>query len=372
MRNSFLVSLLPLVLLGSGSFLTGSLSAQSNTVPKGFDKKEAGWFHWPSFRYAPARVQYLYNKSVLPWTGSKKITGLKVRPDMSVPKSFTGHSYQIEIMISTKGVRTTPFPNVSSFKANHGSDKKVVLKKTTINFPRFQPSAAKPAPFILDFVFDTPFVAAADGLVVDIKAYASKYQDNLWHTDAELISNVSSPFGSVTSFGTGCPSNFQVFGTKVFPGSGPLEMYGYSRVSGKKAAGIAWFGLSDKLWNGVPLPAKIGTTGCSIYTDLFVVAPRLTDGSPLGRINSVPITLPPDPKLAGLQFFFQFGVIDLAYNSAGMRFSQGGKTVIGKGYNASKVPFLALYDYSNQTVSFDPDSDVPYFIAPYGTIFQVY
>ncbi len=351
---------------------TQSASAQSTmTVPRGFALTEGKASFWAIFERAPARAQFLFHGSALPW-GSKQqsIKGLRLRPDGASASPFAAHAWDIEIVVSSVGARATPYPNLESYKTNWGTDHKIVLKRRKISFPAVT-SFTSPSKFLMTLAFDAPFLAKGKNLCIDMKSFEVKNLTSRWRADAAVAAWTGTPFGNFSTFGKGCPSNFTCFSSLVYPGSGSLKMYAYSRIA-TVAPALNWVGFSKSNWGPFPLPQTIPGTSCSFYTDMAINVARVTDGTKLGRIDALPVPIPPDPKLAGLQLYFQFAVLDPKFNSVGLRMSAGGSVKIGNGYSVFNVPFLSLYDYGSGTLPFNPNGDIPYFHLPYVPIFEVY
>jgi hypothetical protein len=89
------------------------------------------------------------------------------------------------------------------------------------------------------------------------------------------------------------------------------------------------FGNSDSVWQTLPLPfplAALGAPGCDLLVSVDVTAVTMTDGN---GTAVVPVSVPNDPALLDAEFFEQFAVLDLAANSLGFAFSNGGAGVVG-------------------------------------------
>ncbi|HIE70343.1 MAG TPA: hypothetical protein EYP98_09245 [Planctomycetes bacterium] len=89
------------------------------------------------------------------------------------------------------------------------------------------------------------------------------------------------------------------------------------------------FGNSDSVWQTLPLPfplTALGAPGCDLLVSVDVTAVTMTDGN---GTAVVPVSVPNDPAILDAEFFEQFAVLDLAANSLGFAFSNGGAGVVG-------------------------------------------
>ena len=335
------------------------------------DKKEGNSESWAGFRFAPARVQSFFKLSALPFQG-KTIKGLKIRRDGMRTTTFQAHSNPITLTLSAKApIETFRFPSVASFNKNLGKDATQVLTKKVILFPRLVRPQTPPAPFSVDLPFAKPFtLSQATGLIVDMKVYASATQSSYWMADAEGQRIFSSPFGQRKSLGVGCPRDFYSYATLVYPGSGPLKTYGFSRTT-KVRVGMVWFGSSTSRWGTTPLPYTIPSTTCSVYNDAFIVKATLTDPKKAGRMEVDWGTFLPWERIAGLKFPFQMAVWDPDFNRVEFRLSRGNVFTVGRGFPKTLQAF-ELYNYQSTFRKVDPDQAKPYFYRYTATIFQAY
>ncbi|HHI80182.1 MAG TPA: hypothetical protein ENK02_09380 [Planctomycetes bacterium] len=364
------------ILISSLCFLCTSLAgtsllAQSNTIPKGWDQKEGNSESWAGFRFAPARVQSFIKLASLPFT-SKTIRGLKIRRDGLRTTRFQAHSNPISITLSAKAApETFRFPSAVSFDRNLGQDQSLVLTKKNIHFPRLALPRTPPAPFSVDLPFAKPFTLnKPTGLIIDIKVYATATQNSYWMADAQGQRIFTSPFGRRQSLGVGCPRDFYSYSTMVYPGSGPLQTYGFSRTT-KVRIGMVWFGSSTTQWGSTKLPYQIPSTTCSVYNDAFIVKATLTDPKHAGRMEVDWGTFLPWERIAGLKFPFQMAVWDPGFNRVEFRLSRGNILTVGNGFPKT-VETFELYNYQSSFRKVDPDTAKPYFYRYASTIFQAY
>jgi hypothetical protein len=353
------------------AFTGPSLLAQSSTIPKGLDKKEGNTESWAGFRFAPARIQSFIKLGTLPFT-KKVLRGLKVRRDGMRTTTFQSHSNPISITLSAKAPLTAfRFPNVESFHNNLGKDATQVLNKKLVHFPSLSRPRTPPALFNVDLPFNKPFpLLQPTGLIIDLKVYSSATQSSYWMADAEGQRISTSPFGHRKSLGVGCPRDFYSYATLVYPGSGPLKTYGFSRTT-KVRIGMIWFGSSTSHWGTTPLPYTIPSTTCSVYNDAFIVKATLTNPKLAGRMEVNWGTFLPWERIAGLKFPFQMAVWDPGFNRVDFRLSRGNVLTVGNGFPKTLQAF-EIYNYQSSNRKVDPDTAKPYFYRYATTIFQAY
>ena len=85
-------------------------------------------------------------------------------------------------------------------------------------------------------------------------------------------------------------------------------------------------GLSDQIYQGLPLPIAIpGASGCDLLVSADILTATTTSAA---GTASLPILVPNQPSLAGLEVFHQWVLGDLPANSLGFVVSDGGVVVI--------------------------------------------
>lgn len=138
--------------------------------------------------------------------------------------------------------------------------------------------------------------------------------------------------GSFTQVGNGCPGSGRTFpsiGITAIPKVGQSLSITLGRAVANANA-FGFLGFSTTSWNGqVPLPfdlTAVGAPGCNVWIDLLAGVPVTTDGA---GAASIPLSIPNQQSLLGLQFAAQWIVIDPAANAAGLVTSAGGAATIG-------------------------------------------
>ncbi|MEZ5989001.1 MAG: hypothetical protein R3F30_07735 [Planctomycetota bacterium] len=137
---------------------------------------------------------------------------------------------------------------------------------------------------------------------------------------------------SSTTFGTGCKSvAFYAKGVPTVGGSFALEL-AHNAIATAKSIAILHFGVSDKTWLTVPLPADLGpfgAKGCPILcSGEIAFALVLTPGLNL----KVPQVVPNDKALLGVTYYNQFLTLNVT-STIELASSNGGKAVVGYATN---------------------------------------
>jgi hypothetical protein len=107
---------------------------------------------------------------------------------------------------------------------------------------------------------------------------------------AELWQNFTLPYG------TGCAGSGGVIAlSATLSGTGPTQLQTTSNNHATNVAGIAVFGLSNTLFNGVPLPLLLdpifGTSGCQLYASVDASVGGIGTGTNLAFAFQFPPTV---------------------------------------------------------------------------------
>ncbi len=326
--------------LSAIALITAGIAAQSTTIPAGFDKKEGPRGVHALLRYTPARQQAFYTPKATGWTKAKIIKSLWLRPDNSWSK---GPAIKCDIMVevSSKGTIAN-YGNVSgTWSKNHGSDKKVFMKRKTYSIPAFTKSTTPPQKWMIELKGDAPYVNVNKQMVVDTRVYTAKYQSNAyWYVDASSMYASTGTRGKYTRYGTPCnPTTFWNYATGYEVNSS-LRTYGYTRNAGDVV--FAWLGSKK-------LNLKI-STGCSLYTNFVLLHPAAVKTPTGGYANFTWGTVPASAK--GKVIYNQMAAIT---PKGQFRWSRGLEITIGN-YQTTYDIFGA-YSYSSSTKAFNPDKD---------------
>ena len=143
----------------------------------------------------------------------------------------------------------------------------------------------------------------------------------------DLWSYATTAPAEFTGFGNGCGGASPPFLLGSLPWTG--ETFTLSVVALPPASpAFLYLGLSDKVWNALPLPLDLGTigaVGCRLYVQALALLPLANIG---GRA-SMTVPVPNDPRLIGVRFFQQAWSLDPAANAAGLVVSNGGSARVG-------------------------------------------
>lgn len=130
-------------------------------------------------------------------------------------------------------------------------------------------------------------------------------------------------------FGAACEG---ADGPPVLLGDGGPQINNFFRVRieniGASPAVAVTLGLSDTVWNGLPLPIDlglIGMDGCKLYTDMQVTTPATISGTGFA-VWGFPV--PNDQALVGGVFFAQAFVLAPGANRLGVIATNAGKGIV--------------------------------------------
>lgn len=137
------------------------------------------------------------------------------------------------------------------------------------------------------------------------------------------------------------PTSFTVFGSGCAGAGGRVPEMGYTGElklgssnftvtlrnarGGIVVPGFLSMGASNTSWNGINLPLALGG-GCSVLVSLDILLRQTVSGSsgPGNGAANVRIPIPNDPRLKGVEVYFQWGIVDPAAKAIGIAFSNGG------------------------------------------------
>jgi hypothetical protein len=331
--------------------LTAAISAQTSlpkaTIPVGYVTKIGSSAHdSTAFRYANGRTQNIYAPSAAGrLTSSKLISDLWVRPNEWVffLKPLQAHSYDVEIVVSSKGSKWKT-PTTKSFAANHGTDKKVFFKRARINFPAVKGGSSRTVrPWSIHFKGNAPIVAMkGEGFVIDVKTYNKTTADNYWNVDAIMATGVDK--GSYQSLGAGCPTKFLGWSRDHYVGAPkPWLVYTSTQSSGD---------LALNFLGAVKIALKV-TPSCTLYTIPVIVHPApVTSGGSLGYAGFIWGKVP--ASMGGKKLVSQMAAIT---PKGQLKLSGGIQVTFGNGKQTS--PYFLVSGHAWRTRAFDPDKSAP-------------
>jgi hypothetical protein len=140
----------------------------------------------------------------------------------------------------------------------------------------------------------------------------------------------SGPAGHYQSFGAGCNGGAGVprlswFGLPMAGSSFDVQL---DRAMASNVA-LLVIGDSNTTYNGLPLPfnlAPLGAPACSLLTSVTATFATPTDATGAAVLT---LAIPANPALAGFLFWNQWACLDLAANTFGFTFSNGGAATVG-------------------------------------------
>ena len=343
--------------LSAFALITAGLAAQtSTTIPTGFDKKEGRRGAHALLRYTPARQQAFYSPKATGWTGAKIIKSLWLRPDSSYYKSGPAFKCDIMVEVSSKNIITSPLDSDSDWNKNHGTDKKVFMKRKTYSIPAYTKPATPPNKWMVELKGDAPFVNINKQLCVDTRVYTKTTQSNAyWYVDGDYNYASSGTRGFYRTYGVPCnPSNFYNYSTGYNVGS-TFRTYCYTRNSGDLV--LAWLGTKK-------LGVSIGG-GCTLYTDVALLHPvPVKTTSTSGYANFVWGKVPASAK--GVKVYSQHAAIT---PKLALRWSRGNEITIGDYQTTYEIFGVYAYAYGSRT--FNPDKDGAVYWSSTGIIMDV-
>jgi hypothetical protein len=322
--------------LSAFALITAGLAAQSTTIPTGYDTTEGSSGAHALLRYTPARQQSFYLPKATGWKGPKVIKSLWMRADSSWSK---GPAFKCDIMVevSSKGIATDPTKTNTDWNKNHGTDKKVFMKKKAYNIPAFTAPKTPPHKWMIELKGDAPFVDVNKQLCVDTRVYTPKTQSNaFWYVDAAP----SSSAGFYNRFGTSCNPNIFYNYATGYNVTQTFRTYGYSRNKGDIV--LSWLGSKK-------LNLSVGG-GCTLYTNVVLFHPTpVKTTSTSGYANFTWGTVP--ASAAGAVVYNQMVAITPALS---LRWSRG--TEIHIGTSPTVYYGFGVYNYASGSRTFNPDT----------------
>ncbi len=341
--------------LSALALIPASLLAQSTTIPTGYDAKEGPNSVWGLLRYTPARQQAFFSPKATGWASSKMIKSLWVRPNGT---SSSGKAFKCDIMVevSSKGILSDPNQRNTDWSKNHGSDRKVFMKRKTYNIPAFTKPATPPHTWMVELKGDAPIVVTTKQICVDTRVYTpTTLVNGFWYVDAASMNQSSGTRGKYVRYGTPCnPTTFWNYAGGLDVG-GRFETWGYTRNKGDIV--VAWLGSKK-------LNVAVGN-GCTLYTDLGILHPvPVTTKNTSTPANFDWGVLPASAK--GLKLYSSMAALTPALK---LRWSRGLDISIGD--HKTTYDTFGIYAYASGSTTFDPDKDPARFWSSSGIIFDV-
>ncbi|GEM_PF-2809434 len=228
---------------------------------------------------------------------------------------------------------------------------RTVFAGKKVSFPSLPPATNPPAPFLIRFPLDTPFLyLGPSGLAIDHYCYESRGALYPYYVDA-VRSRMD--FGSAKNFGVSCPMDRnRASAIPTNPGS-PLPFRLFLHGGMPSSVAVAALGVSKTAFGSLKLPydlSPLGLKGCSIYVSQDFLLPLPTNAS--GSVEWV-VKVPYDRNLAGGRFFAQWIGIDSRVNPGlPLALSNGIDIVLGKSLGSGLLEGSFVYGANRiQTVN---------------------
>jgi hypothetical protein len=249
------------------------------------------------------------------------ITGMAFRHNWNAT-AYQAHTLTMDAWLSTA---VTPSSGMSTtFDNNHGPDKTQVIINRTYSHPASDPSNL-PGQFVLDYVFDVPFVFAGSpaSLCWEVQITAKTLSGNVIHDSVSGSSATiaANPPIAIGRFGTGCLASglgnpmtaVAAQTTDWLAGSATMTTNGSNLLPN----GVTLFitGADKTSAGGIPLPFTLPGTSCTVYNEMLVATAVIASATGTGT-NA--ITFPPLPAYHGLTFYTQIWGLDAAANPFGL------------------------------------------------------
>lgn len=190
-----------------------------------------------------------------------------------------------------------------------------VLTPLLVNFPDLPRGAGPTAGFDLSYALDRPFVYTGGALGISHSAYETAGSSYNYMIDTAVSTATAGRVARISSGAVGCPNGEnRAEGVAPNPGTGDMELYLFG---GKpSSAAIAYLGTNTTSWLGAALPLNLGfmqLPTCSIYTDLAVPLPTLTN---ITGHAAMRVPVPAQQSLANATLFAQWLLRDDRVNPA--------------------------------------------------------
>lgn len=191
-----------------------------------------------------------------------------------------------------------------------------VMTPILVNFPDLPRGPGPTANFDLSFALDRPLAYTGGALGLSHVAYeASANTFATYVFDAVTSTIATGTVSRISPTALGCPvDENRCEGSAPNPGAGNLEFFLYG---GKPLSpAVAYFGAGTSSWMGTQLPLNLGFLGigaCSVYTDLTVPLPMMTNIAGLAAARAV---VPGDASLTNASLYGQWLLVDDRVNPA--------------------------------------------------------
>lgn len=321
--------------------LAVGLQAQNGIVsPAHFGSAEGPtWFSYGLATWTPTH-RLLQIHEDLQGT-ARTIRAIAFRRDgtTGATSAHAGGTMLVNVFVSTAA--TTAAAPDATFDANHGNDRVQVGRNVVVQIPPTPPGMG-PRDFELRVPFQQPFQYAGTGpLCIELQITSNTSPSGLYVDGVQGQS--TSPQAVTWTFGSGCIAattqtramslNVSTSTNWTTTARSRLNFTGASFPP--NALVFLTFGFQSRSLGALPLPFEIpGSAGaasgaCTIYNDILVDVPQLSD--PNGRMTTQ-VDLPVSPSSHGVDVFTQTLALDAGANAFGIVAS-----------NSTRVHYVAPY-----------------------------
>lgn len=248
------------------------------------------------------------------------ITGMAFRHNWATTL-YAAHSVTIDAWMSTAVTPSTGA--VGTFDNNHGPDKTQVIFNRTYTHPTSDPSNL-PGQFVLDYPLDVPFVFVGGGasLCWEVHVTAKTQSGSIIYDAASsTATTAANPAMAIGRFGTGCVATgasnpMTATATQSMDWLTPTATMTVNGTN-LQPNGVTLFctGVDRSSFSGLPLPAVIPGSSCTVYSDIILAAAVVASGTGTGT-NA--FTFVPQPAFHGVTVYSQIWGLDAPANPFGL------------------------------------------------------
>ena len=327
---------------GKGCLGTGQVEGVATVLPGSYAKTwgesntivPLGWHHH--------RMQQVYGTKAVP--GAFFTNGIAFRHDDTLVKSV--NNYWVELAVDLGYSDKDPATMSATFNANISGTMQNVLAKKKVNLPYWTSANPEPTNWLIRIPFDRSFSYQAQSgkhLLLDFRKTGSSTGNTYTYYTIDAVKDPKNPEVSIllaqdpnATLGIITPGFGALVGLTQ-PGTGGavpiLDHLGVPEIGTtfsldlrqarpNSVAGVV-VGLSDRTWQGIPLPfdlGGLGAPGCNLLAGLDLMVFTSTDSKGIGKL---PLALPLDKSLIQANLHLQAMILDPPANQAGLAWSNG-------------------------------------------------
>ncbi len=316
-----------------------ALAQQTKVVPTSATSAWGGFSSHMPFTWDVSHIQQVWNGPDVA-QGAAVLKSVNFRRDSAGRQVVAYPTIKIaKTTVSLGHTKVSPLTMSTTFTANITSTMTVLVNNTSYTLPAQAVPGKGISPFNVKYPISTPYIynPANGHLIMDwVTGSGQANNKQLYQLDA--VQSTQGGGGAVRAFGTwgkfagGDTVGWRADATKLKPGGAvDITLAGFKQGYTSKM----FFGVSDKTYNGTPLPydlGNIGAPGNFLYTGLNILLPfKLNETSPGSGIfvGAVNIPLPNNSKLIGAKGFVQTYYADAKANAAGLVSSNAMELNIG-------------------------------------------